>query len=100
MSKNKNNGVYRAKSVYSKKDFYFVFGQIHETVDGVPMKDRWVRVRAKNDVIATEIFRNEFTSKYMPSVESWSRIIPNLYLDYREVFSLGEYMSFEQKYSM
>jgi hypothetical protein len=64
------------------------------------MKDRWVRVRAKNDVIATEIFRNEFTSKYMPSVESWSRIIPNLYLDYREVFSLGEYMSFEQKYSM
>jgi hypothetical protein len=64
------------------------------------MKDRWVRVRAKNDVIATEIFRNEFTSKYMPSVESWSRIIPNLYLDYREVFPLGEYMSFEQKYSM
>jgi hypothetical protein len=64
------------------------------------MKDRWVRVRAKNDVIATEIFRNEFTSKYMPSVESWSRIIPNLYSDHPEVFPLGEYMSFEQKYSM
>jgi hypothetical protein len=100
MYKNKDHGVYRSRGVFSKKDFYFVFGQIHTTVDGVPMRDRWVRVRAKNVVIATEIFKEEFTSKYMPSVESWSRTISNLYSDHREVFPLGEYMAFEQKFPM
>ena len=100
MLPNKGRGVSHRRSVFSKKDFYFVFGQIHKTVDGVPMRDRQVRVRAKNEVLATEIFKEEFTSKYMPSVECWSRAITRFYTDHREmkeIFPHGEYMAFEQK---
>ena len=109
MSMNNNNdGVIRRRSVFSKKDYYFIFGQIHHTVDGVTMKDRWVRVRARNERDAKIIFENEFTSKYMPSVNSYSRSVPkkimydrknsNSWLDPLSIFPDGEYMFFDQKY--
>lgn len=100
MSTNNNNdGVIRRRSVFSKRDYYFIFGQIHHTVDGVPMKDRWVRVRARNGHDAEMIFENEFTSKYMPSVNSYSRWLPKLDdMDKSLFFHKEEYMFFEQKY--
>lgn len=112
MSQNNNNdGVIRRRSVFSKKDYYFIFGQIHHTVDGVPMKDRWVRVRARNEHDAKIIFENEFTSKYMPSVNSYSRSVPQKIMYGGElpdkekslfnlfsIFPKGEYMFFDQKY--
>ena len=110
MSMNNNNdGVIRRRSVFSKKDYYFIFGQIHHTVDGVPMKDRWVRVRARNERDAKIVFENEFTSKYMPSVNSYSRSVPkkimyggdkgkSLFGPTLSIFPKGEYMFFDQKY--
>ncbi len=109
MSTNNNNdGVIRRRSVFSKKDYYFLFGQMHKTVDGVTMKDRWVRVRARNERDAKIVFENEFTSKYMPSVNSYSRSvskkimygrkISNSWLDPLSIFPEGEYMFFDQKY--
>lgn len=109
MSTNNNNdGVIRRRSVFSKKDYYFLFGQTHKTVDGVSMKDSWVRVRARNERDAKIVFENEFTSKYMPSVNSYSRSVPkkimygrkisNSWLDPLSIFPEGEYMFFDQKY--
>jgi hypothetical protein len=72
------------------------------------MKDRWVRVRARNERDAKIVFENEFTSKYMPSVNSYSRSVPkkimygrkisNSWLDPLSIFPEGEYMFFDQKY--
>jgi hypothetical protein len=67
------------------------------------MKDSWVRVRARNERDAKIVFENEFTSKYMPSVNSYSRSVPKkiIYgrkLDPLSIFPEGEYMFFDQKY--
>lgn len=109
---NNNDGVIRRRSVFSKRDYYFLFGQTHKTVDGVTMKDRWVRVRARNERDAKIVFENEFTSKYMPSVNSYSRSVSKKIMYGGElpdkekssfniplwIFPDGEYMFFDQKY--
>ena len=102
MLQNKDRGVSDRRSVFSRKDFYFIFGQIDTTVDGVPMKDRWVRVRARNMEDATKIFITEFASKFMPSVNHWSRAIPENVIsnwDFQKevIFTEGEYRFFLQK---
>ena len=84
------------KRQYIKKNFYFTFGQIHETLDGVPMKDRFVRVRAENEEVAKEIFIREFTSKKMEDENKFSYSYPENRFDAR-FYPLGEYALFEQE---
>ncbi len=83
------------KRQYIKKNFYFTFGQAHETVGGVPMRDRFVRVRAENEEIATIIFKEGFASKEMKD-GLYSMCYPERRFDPR-FYPLGEYALFEQK---
>jgi uncharacterized protein YhbP (UPF0306 family) len=84
------------KRQYIKKNYYFTFGQIHETVDGVPMRDRFVRVRAENEEVAREIFIKEFTSKRMQAEDKFAFSYPENRFDDR-FYPLGEYALFEQE---
>lgn len=52
--------------------FYFTFGQAHETIDGQPMKDFYVKVHAETYDMARAVFINTFTTPLMPSPNKWS----------------------------
>ena len=84
------------KRQYIKKNYYFTFGQDHRTMDGVPMKDYHVLVRAENEGVSREIFIEKFTKVKMPS---WDMF----FTGYSEkefepkFFPKGEYARFEQE---
>ena len=83
------------KRQYIKKNFYFTFGQEHKTVDGVPMKDYHVLVRAENGEIAREIFIEKFTKVRMPSWDMFFTGYSEKHFDPR-FFPNGEYAKLEQ----
>ena len=84
------------KRQYIKKNYYFSFGQGHITLDGVPMKDRYVLVRAENENMAIKIFKEKFSSKRMQDENKYSTYYPERYFE-PQFFPLGEYARFEQE---
>jgi hypothetical protein len=84
------------KRQYVKKKYYFTFGQDHRTMDGFPMKDYHVLVRAENEEIAREIFIENFMKVRMPS---WDRFATSYTENHfkHQFFPLGEYARFEQE---
>lgn len=61
-----------AASPTSGKDFYFTFGDIHETLAGIRMSNRWVRVTAPDYGAARECFCREFATPLMGDPAKWS----------------------------
>ena len=84
------------KRQYIKKNYYFTFGQDHKTVDGVPMKDYHVLVRAENEGVAREIFIEKFTKIRMPKWDMFFTGYSEKQFEPR-FFPLGEYAKFEQE---
>lgn len=75
-------------------NWYFTFGQAHETVTGIPMKNFWVRVVAEDFGAARMKFIQEWSSKYMPKPDKWAFQYKES--DFKsEYFPLGEYAVIE-----
>jgi chromosome condensin MukBEF complex kleisin-like MukF subunit len=93
---NLNIKIRKMKRQYIKKPYYFTFGQAHRTLDGVPMRDYHVLVRAENEEVAREIFIEKFTKVRMPS---WNMFFTSYQETHfkPEFFPLGEYARFEQE---
>ncbi len=72
--------------------YYFTFGQIHETKDGVGLKDFWVRVIAPSYDDARAQFCEIFTSEFMVSPDKWAfQYDHERFEKYRPSFPKGEY---------
>lgn len=80
----------------AKNNYYFTFGQVHRTIDGISMKDNWVRVIAKDYISARKIFIEQFSSINMESPDKWA-------FQYEEddfnpnFFPSGEYLLLTEK---
>lgn len=72
-------------------NYYFTFGQSHETKAGIRMKDRWIRVVAGTQTDAGLIFMERFCKINMHSINEWSMVYTDLNFK-REYFPLGEYL--------
>jgi hypothetical protein len=75
-------------------NYFFTFGQSHETIEGTPMKNFWVKVSADDYGSARFKFIEQFSSQFMPAPDKWA-------FQYEEkdfepaYFPLGEYASIE-----
>ena len=78
------------------QNYYFTFGQDHWNVDGVPMKNFWVRVVATGSETARQIFVDEFTSQKMQSPDKFAFQYKEKDFD-SKFFPQGEYAVFEEK---
>lgn len=54
------------------KNYYFTFGQHHRLIDGYPMKDHWVRIKAHDAMRARLLFVTDFSSQNMESSDKWA----------------------------
>lgn len=76
-------------------NYYFTFGQVHETRGGFSLRNHWVRVRAEDSSVARCIFITLFAIPHLPRPRAWSMEYPEATFK-RESFPGGEYMSFRQ----
>jgi hypothetical protein len=54
------------------ENFYFTFGQAHQTKQGKSLRNSWVRVVAETEEEATEFFMVCFMNTEMESETNWS----------------------------
>jgi hypothetical protein len=52
-------------------NYYFTFGQNHTLLDGYPMCDHWIHVKAFDYSRAREVFIKEFASQYLEANDKW-----------------------------
>lgn len=75
-------------------NWYFTFGQSHETTTGFPMKNFWVRVVANDYGGARTKFIEQFSKIYMPASDKWAfQYEESKFNKYQ--FPMGEYAVIE-----